>query len=64
MFARGLLAALIVATPVEAAELAIRAVVVKSARVSTQKPVVVKAGAADDVQVTVHSAERRIVFTP
>jgi hypothetical protein len=59
------LAALLLALPAaHAAELAIRAVVVKSARVSTQKPIVVKAGSTAEVQVTVLAAERRIVFTP
>jgi len=64
VLARVVLTALLLAVPAtQAAELAIRAVVVKSARVSPQQ-VVVKGGTAEDVRVSIESAERRIVITP
>jgi hypothetical protein len=64
VLARGFVVVILFATSAAyAAELSVRAVVVKSARVSPQK-IVVKAGKAEDVRVSVESAEQRIVITP
>jgi len=63
-----LFAAILFVPATQAAEITIRAVVVKSARVSTQgKQVLVKtarAVAPDEVRVSVLPDEQRVVLTP
>ena len=70
MFSRLVLAALVLSAPVaQAAELAIRAVVIRSARVSVQSPerVLVTTREPQAVQVNVQPADNgglRVVLTP